>query len=212
MQTNPRHSSATAQWGSVPEIVEIGREVLGGFSLDPFSNAAWNTVIGADRIITKRQNAYRVPWFEGAPTPGEIFDMLTSTTYLRVGQPPSYEETANVNPPGDRSGANVKRAWALTDFYVESGWLGGGALWNGFNLNQLQTCQGLARRSPLDADFTGFRCIPKKRKPYQKRPGVLGTQPSHPSWFMILPAIVQERREAQRKAFARLCRDLGEVF
>ena len=40
---NALHSAATAEWGTPPEIVEMGRRVLGGpFHLDPATSSYWN--------------------------------------------------------------------------------------------------------------------------------------------------------------------------
>lgn len=212
---NPaEHSSKTNNWGSPRTGVDIGRAVLGHITVDPFTNELWNQVIGAERIITSAQNGYKTPWFEGAPAPGvdgrdwEIDD--------------GNENTAWVNGPGDRTGRNIQMAWVALETYHRLGWLGGGGIWVGFNLNQFQTCQKISRvpgqraiyedvRSPLDRQF--LRCVPSSRWPYQSSPGVDGGQPPRPSWFALLPATNDRVNGGrQRDAFAALCERLGDVF
>ena len=210
------HSSKTNNWGSPRTSIDIGRAVLGHITVDPFTNEAWNQVIGAQRIITVAQSGYKTPWFEGAPAPG------VDGRDLYIHDEEGNENTAWVNGPGDRTGRNIQLAWIAIETYHRLGWLGGGGIWVGFNLNQFQTCQKISKtpgskeiyeevRSPLDRQF--LRCVPSSRWPYQISPGVDGEQPPRPSWFALLPATNPKvDADRQRDAFRALCARLGDVF
>jgi len=216
------HSSKTNNWGSPRTSIDIGRAVLGHITVDPFTNELWNQVIGAQRIFTAAQNGYRTPWFDGAPAPGVDDDVFVEG---------ENDNTAWVNGPGDRTGRNIQLAWVAIETYHRLGWLGGGGIWVGFNLNQFQTCQ----RIPLEVEQEGkrnkkstvrffehvrppthrsfLRCVPSSRWPYQKAPGVDGDQPPRPSWFALLPATNPRiDGDRQRDAFRALCERIGEVF
>jgi hypothetical protein len=203
------HSSNTEDYGTGRDILDIGRAVLGWFTVDPFSSEKWNTVIEARRIITAAEDGFITPWFRGAPAPLQVLSRPD-----RVGD---NTHTAIVNAPGGLGGKNVKNAWWALSTYWDEGWIAGGAMWVGFTLNHMQTCQGPAvgeRRcpSPFDPRFAGFRCVPEKRLPYQVAPGVPAEEPTHPSWFMLLPSTSQEIANRQLRAFAALAERLGGVF
>ena len=135
--------------------------------------------------------------------------------------------TAFVNAPGDPSGDNIKNAYSLLELYWRLGWLPGGAFWVGFTLNQLQTLQNARTegefQSPLSSRF--MRCIPSRRIPYTahsstpeikiNKKGVeveRDDAPSHPSWFMLMPAYDQVIAAEQIRLFDSMASQLGEVF
>lgn len=58
-----RHSSATPRWGTPPDIVARSRVALGGrIELDPFSEPAFNAIVGAERFYTAQDDAFAQPW------------------------------------------------------------------------------------------------------------------------------------------------------
>lgn len=210
-----RHQSGSDDYGTGRAFIDIARAVLGKITVDPFSSAKWNAVIGAEVIITQRQDGFKTPWFVDAPAPLDVCEWAERTFDLEPDRANYGLRTASVNPPGDRTGENVKRAYWATTRYWSTGWINGGAFWFGFNLNSLQTCQradveGVRAPSPLDPRF--LRCIPDHRVPYQDRPGHDADQPTHPSWFMLLPAREPGICSRQRDAFKTLASRLGSVF
>jgi hypothetical protein len=107
---------------------------------------------------------------------------------------------------------NVPLAWRILTGYWDLGWLGFGAVWAGFNLNQFQTCQIPNVLSPLAGEF--LRCIPSSREPfipYEENPDQTDA-PSHPSFLLLLPAKNPVIAESQRQIFTRACAEFGEVF
>ena len=119
--------------------------------------------------------------------------------------------TAIVNPPGSDDGLNVKMAWMLLDNYHRLGWFGGGAIWVAFNMNQLQTLQGESERSPLHDDF--LRCVPSSRLPFvPHRETDEREQPSHPCFFLLMPAHDEIVAAEQVRLFTSIASALGEVF
>lgn len=206
------HSSESHDWGSARVQVDLARVVLGHITVDPFSSAKWNQVIGARRIITEAQDGYQTPWIAGAPFPQTDPQGDDDGAIERRLRPNT--NTAMVNPPGDPSGEKVKRAWRALELYHRRGWFGGGAVWIGFNLNQFQTLQDIARedgyRSPLSSDF--LRCVPESRLPYQSAPGVDGGQPPRPSWMLLMPSLDRRVAMLQRTAWGAIAGRLGEVW
>jgi hypothetical protein len=226
-----QHSSGKDDWGTGRAMIDIARAVLGYISVDPFSSAKWNAVIGAERFITQAQDGYATPWVDhpGCPAPGqallvgaalEVAKLATDRWGAKPIQAPSDldPQTALVNPPGDKSGKNVQRAWYALDQYHRTGWMSGGALYVGFTMNQLQTLQNAAddkpdedaARTPLHAEF--LRCVPDRRVPFQSAPGVDEPQPTHPSWLLLMPSLDVFVADRQRTLFTLLCRPLGDVF
>lgn len=142
-----QHSSATGVWGTARELVDLARATLGRIDLDPFSDPTWNATIGAERILTERDDAFSCRWFGSDSFPSAA-DILAgendddgnrpASLYLSMRPRPS---TAIVNGPGDPSGDAIKRAWRLTEWHHRAGFLGGGCIWIAFNVGQLQTLQ-----------------------------------------------------------------------
>lgn len=206
-------------YGSPPEFVEVAHAVFRGPpTLDPFSSEKWNDAgIRAHRIITAEQDGFKTPWFpacgkylgdDDATTP-QLTCIRTRGHSGLCDNHRGDEESVIVNPPGNRTGSNVKAAWALLDAHHRAGHIAGGGLWVGFNLNQLQTLQHVAR-SPLHPDF--LRCIPRKRSAYLEAPGVITKQPRAPSWLLLLPATNADRANRQRATFTVMASKLGAVF
>lgn len=233
-----QHSSATGVWGTARELVDLARATLGWIDLDPFTDAAWNATIGADRIITAREDAFRCAWFDDGPSAREIL-----AGDLTVWNLPRHAATAIVNGPGDPSGDVIKRAWRLTEWYHRNGFLAGGAIWIAFNVGQLQTLQNAgAPRSLLSFPLlitssrvrylespataaererklaeveralrkaTGARAKALRAKASRLAAGA--SAPPHASAVALLPAHDPAEAERQRSIFALVGGRLGEV-
>lgn len=198
-----QRTSRTDRHGTPRAVIDLARAVLGRIDLDPFSADEWNVVVGADRILTAKDDAYRCAWF---PLAAMASHVLTDAN--RCGSGDAEPHTALVNPPGSMDGANVKRAWLLTEWHHRTGWLGGGVLWVSFSTHQLQTTQQSgAARSMLSFPL----CIPSSRLAYQSAPGVRGAQPPHPSALVLLPSLDRAEADRQRQIFALVAGRLGEV-
>jgi hypothetical protein len=188
-----QHSSASEDWGTDPEVIAKLRTVLGRFDVDPASSPKWNRVIGAKRIITKRQDGRRTPWVPGAPPPRDI-----------RGRPARarLDERAIVNAPGEESGENVATYWYATAGYYDLGWLSC-AGWIGFSVEQLSRLQRVGAASHPLLHVT---CVPEKRRKYSIKPGTVGEQPGHASFITLLP-----RDRTQVSIFVAEFRELGHV-
>lgn len=198
-----QHSSASHRHGTPRAVVDVARAVLGRIDLDPFSDPEWNVVVGADRILTAKDDAYRCRWFDGAAMASQI--ILDAN---RCGSLAAKPHTSIVNPPGSKDGKSVQRAWVLTEWHHRTGWLGGGALWVAFSLNHLQTTQ----RSGAQRSLAQFPiCIPDRRLSYLRAPGVVGKQPPHPSAIVLLPSLDPAEADRQRQIFALVGGRMGEV-
>jgi hypothetical protein len=182
--TDVRHSTGSPRWGSPERVIEIARAVLTVPSLgvvqiyvDPFSDAEFNERVGAHIYHdgSPGRDGYRDRWLDDDASPRA--DHLLAG--FRGAAPNSNRYTALVNPPNETpdldAGEATKRAWIILERYHRLGWLGGGAVWIGFNLNQLQTLQiqspgataALGEvRSPLHADF--MRCVPDRRLAFER--------------------------------------------
>jgi hypothetical protein len=230
MSANIRHASEQPKWGTNPLVIDIGHAVLtcaglgGQITVDPFSEPEFNAHVRANHILTgaKGNDGFKDRWLpiDGCPRADHILAdyPIASTELLHLA-------TAMVNPPGDELGDNVKNAWRLVDRYHELGWLGGGVLWVAFNLNQMQTLQGISARHPLHGDFEGLRCVPDTRLPFtahstrpatrvNKRGEVIENDdaPSHPCFFFLLPSSNDVIAAEQRRLFESMSSKLGAVF
>lgn len=233
-----QHSSATGVWGTARELVDLARATLGGIDLDPFTDAAWNAIVGADRIITAREDAFRCAWFDEGPTAREIL-----AGDLTAWETPARPATAIVNGPGDPTGDAIKRAWRLTEWHHRAGFLGGGCIWIAFNVGQLQTLQNsgaprsllsfpllitssrvryvespaterarLAKLADVERKLrtaTGARA--KLLRSQASRLAAGATAPPHASAVALLPAHDPREAERQRAIFALVGGRLGEV-
>ena len=55
-------SSASNEWFTPPEYIELVKRVIGPIDLDPFSSAEANKIVGAQRYFTKEQDAFKQEW------------------------------------------------------------------------------------------------------------------------------------------------------
>lgn len=139
----------------------------------------------------------------------------------------TVKPTAFVNAPGSDDGENIKNAYKILELYWRLGWLPGGAIWIGFSLNQLQTLQNASDedgyQNPLSDRFV--RCIPSTRYGYTAHSSTPATKvdkrgqvverddaPSHPSWFMLMPAYDPVIAAEQFRIFDSMASQIGVVF
>lgn len=214
-----QHSAGTPEWSTPTEVIDIARMVLGKIHFDPCSSLRWNTRVGAERFGSLPGGGGHVvdslksAWLPHFPRADHVLANILPSDLLRA---PEYvkEHAYNVflNPPGSEDGELAKRAWALLDFFHRYHWISS-AFYVGFSLNQLQTLQNEPKRasgaiaggrSPLHRSF--IRCIPRRRLEYFGEKGA-GEQPSHPSFFLLMP-----RDDQQRSDFRSLAMELGDVF
>jgi hypothetical protein len=234
MNSNVRHSSQQPKWGTPLPVVDVALSVLCCASLgdqitvDPFSEPEFNAHVKANYILdgATRGSGFKDRWLllDGCPRADQLLANypLASTEKLHL-------TTALVNPPGDDDGDNVKRAWRLLDEYHHLGWLGGGAIWVAFNLNQFQTLQNASARvgrHPLSLEFEGLRCVPDHRLAFTRHSSTpthkpdpktgqlveVSDAPSHPCFFMLLPSHNDVIAAEQRRLFDSHASKLGAVF
>lgn len=221
---NVRHSSEQPKWGTSPEVIRVAQATLGvarmmrgldhvaAIYVDPFSEIEFNQHVGAHRILTgqKGLDGYRDRWLEdtGPRADQVLAGMASAASEDAIGA--CY--TAMVNPPGDDSGENVKRAWHLLDEYHRLRWIDT-AVWVAFNLNQMQTLQRCgSERHPLHGDFV--RCVPARRLPFVSHSSRVTEDdaPSHPMFFVLLPSHDERIAAEQMRIFDAMASGLGAVL
>jgi hypothetical protein len=188
--TNPQHSAVSVEWGTPPEILEMGRHVLGGdFDLDPATSAYWNSHhVRAARFFDAAADGLKQDW---GPMGGRRIVC---------------------NPPGGLVAPFWKRCF---DAYRA----GASVWWVGFSLEQMVYLQrhrffkselhrcipprrisflrGVAER-PQQALFAG----PPPTAPEEV------DSPTHGNYLVLMP-----ETEDQITRFRHACWDLGaEVF
>jgi len=193
-----QHSMDSHDHGSPPEFVELARETLVTFDVDPASSEKWNANIRARRIITAAENFRTTPWFPGAP----------SVRRLRSNpaRPPAgyVAQTAILNPPGDKRGRLVAEAWFGVAEYFRLGWCSG-AVYIGFSVEQLSRLQRVGAYShPLQH----VTLVPTTRADYLDGvSGKLQEDAPHASFVTLL-----SRSARQIETFAAHGSQLGFVI
>lgn len=177
----------TAEYGSTDLQIAAGRYVLGGIDLDPASSPRWNARVGALRFYTKRDDALRLPAWDAGPG-GMAF----------------------LNAPGDPRGELVPRFWQRLQVEQLAGRVTA-AMWVGFSLEQLRTCQDVAPLHPLDLPTLIFA----KREAYYElvrgRP-MLTEAPSQASYLTLLPPLEAGARRAMVARFAAYLQGHGKLI
>lgn len=137
MTANPRHSSKSNEHYTPAYIVEAARKTLGEIDLDPASSERANSVVKASRFFSS--GGLEQPWH------GRVF----------------------LNPPGGKAPdgsptrSNAVLWWAKLMHEFEVGRCDS-AIFVGFSIEILQSCQALSMRQPASFPF----CIPAKRIPF----------------------------------------------
>lgn len=153
---NAKHSAASVEHYTPPEIVGAARRALGGeIDLDPASSKVANRIVRARKIFTKEQNGFRRQW------EGRVF--LNPPGGLCDGEgrmlPP--RQPGVKQPPGTYEGVQSSAA-AWHDRLCEQIAAGDvtDAVFIGFNLELVQTTQADGRSPILEADAL---CFPRER-------------------------------------------------
>lgn len=176
---NSKHSSATAEHGTPPEIIDPMREVLGGVDIDPCSNADFNRIVQARWYCSlsgqgAAGNGFACDWS------GTVWLNPPGGTCDAYGMPSPRVGSRQVRRPGD---VNSPRAWfeRLVKFHVSGRVTAFG--FEAFSIEQLQTLQTIQEPYPKVTDF--WVCIPAKRiRHMQVAPDgelVRGNAPTHAS-------------------------------
>lgn len=139
------HLSASADWGTPLEVIEVVEYVLGDIDLDPATSEYWN------------DHGAKAPlWLDGSEGLNGLTDPWSD--------PGADPVRALLNPPGDTSGQLVKRFWSRLVRERDAGVVDS-AVWIGFSLEQLVSCQHESR-IPINLPMI----VPNRRLCYRRTP------------------------------------------
>lgn len=232
---NVRHSSASNEHFTPPDVVEAARKALDGIDLDPATSVLGNSFyVKAPKIFTIEDDGFNVPWHGKVllNPPGGKCDMRgVSVTSVDKSLKTSPKETWTCDlrgkapcghgHPGVRS--SQKQWWKK----LVKEWSEGraqSAVFVGFSLEILQVTQSLEPgektlgKIPLDFPF----CIPSTRVAYHKEIEVgpderltlvEGSSPPHSSVLVFLPPIQYDTPSGKIATlrFERAFQSLGRV-
>lgn len=175
-----QHSSASCDWGTPADIIEMAHDVLGGIDVDPASSAKHNERVQA------------LYYLDGSPGRDGLINDWRGPTGHRVVKSPY---TVFLNPPGDKTGQMVKQFWQrLTETWKRDEC---SAIWIGFSLEQLVSLQSF-KHHPLHGDFVC--AVPNKRIRFVGG----GDAPTHGNYICLLPQSGEENAR-----FEAWCEKLG---
>ena len=167
-RSNPQHSAKTAEHYSPGWVSDLGRNIMGEITTDPATSEIANRVVKARVTFTIADPEQAFR----DPWPGCVF----------------------LNPPGGDQGRNVKRFWErLIDQYRAG--IACTAFYVGFSLEQLLQLQNTTcKYCPLDFPII----YPRRRVSYFAPDGTEEKQPTHGSFFCLLPDLRNAQEQAQR--------------
>jgi hypothetical protein len=227
--TTSRHSSATAEHYTPPEIVEPARSVLGTIDLDPASCEIAAKIIKPRLSFSKEDNGFLRSWGLGPPVPG-VPGSGSATVFLNPpGGVCDFEGVTLVKredqkgwfrPDGMKAvGQSSQRAWW---FKLVKEWAVGNvsqAIFICFSVELLQSSQlgaeanGAMTELPIPLDFP--ICYPRRRVDYFKQmpDGSLarGGAPPHSSAIIYLPPRYAAVAPTAINRFRDAFKDLGRV-
>lgn len=213
LTTAARHSSASVEHNSPPEIVEAARVALGGrIDLDPASSAKGNAIVKADRFFTAEENGFTRPWFGTVwlNPPGGWCD---PDGICLVRRKP---EKGFFYPDGSRctkpARAAAKAWWQKLEREHFEGRVSS-AVFEGFSIEILQSTQVKPTgRVPIDFPM----CFPTNRVAHlhENADGelVAGRQPPHASVLVYLPPSIDARIGVDFYEVARRIQVFGAAF
>lgn len=211
---NPRHSSATFEHGTPPDIVDAAHEIMGGIDLDPASCEKANSYVEAAEYFEKEDNGYRLAWHGRVflNPPGGLIDATGRPVYIKTKARDACTISGACGlKPGHKHedvGSSAGRWWKklaleYMNKHVEQ------AIFIGFSLEILQTSQVEDDGLPLPLDFP--ICYPKRRLQFialDKAGIVPGDAPTHASFIAyLLPRVLPfDARERFVKSFSKFGR------
>jgi hypothetical protein len=224
---NIHHNTESNEHGTPAYIVDPVRELLGGITLDPASSATFNKVVKARRFYSLTDieglsdSGYNKPWRGRVFTnpPGGLCEFESGRAMLQAtskrkgcketgacGLLPGHEHTG-ITSSQKAWWYKMAHNWALG--FMKSGFF------VGFSLELLQSAQ-IEYPDEVSAPHLPHHfpmCFPKTRIPFlcENEQGELepGNQPTHANVLVYLP---QFWNRAERHAFFRLFKDIGECI
>lgn len=190
-----RHSSASNDHGSPPNLIEVARRTMGSIDLDPASSAVFNRAVRARRFFSVENNGLAQAWS------GNVW----------------------LNPPGGVDPETRDSRQAIWWWSLARRWQGGHvaqACFVGFSVEVLQVAQAdddevppaFRLPSPLQFPFCVPRSRPKYWKPVEeggKTTLVEQGSPSHAGVLVYLPPRANLTEWQDR--FVANCAGVGEV-
>lgn len=162
--TSALHSASTAEHGSPPVAVELGRYALGVIDLDPASSNYWQRhTTQATAYYDRESDGLRQPW--------------TGRVWLNA-------------PGGNKEAGERSLVRPFWERLVEH-WLTGkidGACWLSFSLEQLVQLQGSPAHPLQMVTLVFCERLDYLRKPPGGGPPVKGGAPTHGSAMTLLPS------------------------
>jgi len=185
---NIRHSSATVEHYTPPEIVEAARFTLGHIDLDPASCAKANTTVRANRWYGLVDNGYLQTWegnvflnppggwcdANGRPVIKKSKDKAACTLTGECGLPPGHKHH-DVE-------SSQKLWWQRLAMTWKGGWVHN-AIFVCFSIELLQSTQ-VDTKGPLPLEFP--ICFPARRLAYIGGDGKPQGSPPHASCIICL--------------------------
>jgi hypothetical protein len=184
MTTPAKHSSASNEHYTPPEIIEAARKCMGRIELDPASCALANQTVKADRFYTKADRALRLEWKSPAVW---------------------------LNPPGGKDGnqSRTLQWWEKLVYEWQAERLRE-AIFLAFNLEFLQTSQRSLVK-PMQLPFCVPAKRLDFYKPIAKGTKTkAGGSPTHANVIVMLPSI-REHPESIRERFSSAFEKFGTI-
>lgn len=220
MTANVRHSSENNEFYTPAYIIEPSHYVLGGFDLDPASSAFANELVQATTYYTEEQNGLLVPggWHGRVflNCPGGLVDNVGHAVYRSTkANPGGCTVTGSCGlPPGHKHQGVTSSAvtwWRALCGEWEADRVTA-AIFIGFSIELLQSCQGGTNPGPHPLDF--YCCFPRDRIPFDVvKDGVRvpGKQPTHSNVIVFLPFGDQVARVQAHARFEEAFTPLGYI-
>lgn len=195
MSANVRHSAENREFASPLWLVEKTRFVLGDIDLDPASSERANQDVRATRIFTAETNGLLQPRWDGRTIlnpPGGLTDGQGRAVYRKTKTRLGCTETGSCGLPPGHSHEGVTSSAVLWWKVLCKQWTLGNvtsALFVGFSLELLQSCQGGEDPGYHPLDFPC--CVPKERIKFDvinaRGERVSGKDPTHSNVLVFLP-------------------------
>lgn len=222
MTANIRHSSESVEFYTPADIVERARYVLGGIDTDPASSEFANQVVRATSYYTVANNGLLAHRWDGRVLlnpPGSLVDAegraVTRARTVKGVRIPGCTETGACGLPVPHKHVGVTSSavtfWRVLCKQWELGHTEA-ALFVGFSLEMLQTCQG--GPDPVHHPLDHRSCIPSDRIPFDVvRDGrrVPAKDPTHSNFLTLLAPTNKSTGSVDVMALARFDEAFGPL-